>query len=60
MAFDFIDDVLSQRRAQHLLRQRVAVEHVTARTITVAGKMYLNFASNDYLGLRGSTSRRDR
>ncbi|MEO2279459.1 aminotransferase class I/II-fold pyridoxal phosphate-dependent enzyme [Pseudoalteromonas pernae] len=51
MAFDFIDDVLSQRNAQHLLRQRVVVENVTGRAITVAGKAYLNFASNDYLAL---------
>ncbi|WP_372763146.1 aminotransferase class I/II-fold pyridoxal phosphate-dependent enzyme [Pseudoalteromonas sp.] len=55
MSFDFINTHLHARQQQALLRTRHCVEHATAHEITVAGKCYLNFASNDYLGL-GETS----
>ncbi|RZF87160.1 MULTISPECIES: aminotransferase class I/II-fold pyridoxal phosphate-dependent enzyme [unclassified Pseudoalteromonas] len=50
MAFDFIAEHLVERQADALLRKRQLVEQSTGRFIQVAGKQYLNFASNDYLG----------
>ena len=50
MAFDFIAEHLVERQADALLRKRQLVEHSSGRFIQVAGKQYLNFASNDYLG----------
>ncbi|MFC3031334.1 aminotransferase class I/II-fold pyridoxal phosphate-dependent enzyme [Pseudoalteromonas fenneropenaei] len=55
-AFDFISEQLHARKADDLLRQRVCVQNTTARTLTVAGHSYLNFASNDYLGLGDSVA----
>ncbi|MBD1582644.1 aminotransferase class I/II-fold pyridoxal phosphate-dependent enzyme [Pseudoalteromonas sp. S16_S37] len=54
MAFEYIQQSLAQRQQHALLRQRVHVQQSSARTITIAGKTYLNFASNDYLGLADS------
>ncbi|WP_419147955.1 aminotransferase class I/II-fold pyridoxal phosphate-dependent enzyme [Pseudoalteromonas 'SMAR'] len=51
MAFEFITEALAKQQSEGLLRQRQAVEFASARTLTVAGKRYINFASNDYLGL---------
>ncbi|WP_105168211.1 aminotransferase class I/II-fold pyridoxal phosphate-dependent enzyme [Pseudoalteromonas sp. T1lg23B] len=51
MAFEYIQQSLVARKEQTLLRSRVLVQHSNARSITIAGKEYLNFASNDYLGL---------
>ncbi|WP_217874104.1 aminotransferase class I/II-fold pyridoxal phosphate-dependent enzyme [Pseudoalteromonas shioyasakiensis] len=50
MAFDFIAEHLVNRQADALLRKRQLVEQSSGRFIQVAGKQYLNFASNDYLG----------
>ena len=50
MAFDFIAEHLVERQADALLRKRQLVEQSSGRFIQVAGKQYLNFASNDYLG----------
>ncbi|MDQ9090723.1 8-amino-7-oxononanoate synthase [Pseudoalteromonas haloplanktis] len=50
MAFSYLQAHLQTRREDALLRQRHLITHATAREITVAGKHYLNFASNDYLG----------
>ena len=36
---------------KNLARQLVPLEKSTAKTIAFAGKHYLNFSSNDYLGL---------
>ncbi|KJY99759.1 aminotransferase class I/II-fold pyridoxal phosphate-dependent enzyme [Pseudoalteromonas ruthenica] len=51
MAFEYIDNVLEGAKEQHLLRQRVVVDDICARTLAVDGRRYLNFASNDYLAL---------
>lgn len=50
MAFDYISEHLVEREADALLRKRQLVEQSSGRFIQVAGKQYLNFASNDYLG----------
>lgn len=50
MSFDFINSHLQARSDNALNRSRQLVERSSARTITVANKTYLNFASNDYLG----------
>lgn len=52
MAFDFIQADLEQRRRSYLLRQHQVVDVNYDGLITVADQAYLNFASNDYLGLR--------
>ena len=52
MAFDFIQTDLEQRRQLYLLRQHQVVDVNYDGLITVADQAYLNFASNDYLGLR--------
>ncbi len=51
MAFDFIQPALSERKRQSLYRQHHAVVESHDGMINVDGKAYLNFASNDYLGL---------
>ena len=40
-----------ERKANALWRQRVTVDGAPGREIVVDGKSYLNFCSNDYLGL---------
>lgn len=42
---------LEARRAQSLLRQRLTTESAQGPELKVAGRVYLNFCSNDYLGL---------
>ncbi len=51
MAFSFLKDALHQRQQQGLLRQEQCVERYDAQHIVIGGKRYLNFSSNDYLGL---------
>lgn len=51
MAFEFIDEKLLQQKKRSLYRQRVCVENNDGKYIVVDGKRYLNFSSNDYLGL---------
>ena len=53
MGFEFIQEALQQRRAESLLRARNEIADTsTARFLTYKdAKQYLNFASNDYLGL---------
>ncbi|MGJ8674746.1 MAG: aminotransferase class I/II-fold pyridoxal phosphate-dependent enzyme [Pseudoalteromonas sp.] len=51
MPFDFIKAALEQRAADSLLRKRVEVANNSQAIIEVDGKHYINFSSNDYLGL---------
>lgn len=51
MPFSFIAEQLAQRKQQHLHRTIIAVSGQQGRAIEVNGKHYLNFSSNDYLGL---------
>ncbi|WP_281557640.1 8-amino-7-oxononanoate synthase [Thalassomonas sp. RHCl1] len=51
MAFEFIDQQLAQRQSQSRYRQRVSIASGGGREVVIAGKSYLNFSSNDYLGL---------
>ncbi|CAH9058336.1 8-amino-7-oxononanoate synthase [Pseudoalteromonas sp. CIP111854] len=51
MAFEYLQESLNTRKQQALFRHRVCVQNGNARFIEIAGKTYLNFASNDYLGL---------
>lgn len=50
-----IDDVLKvaldERRAQQLYRSRKTIDSTQGVEVVVDGKRYLNFCSNDYLGL---------
>lgn len=51
MAFDFIEQQLAQRKQQHLYRKAVNVAGKQSREICINNNYYLNFSSNDYLGL---------
>jgi 8-amino-7-oxononanoate synthase len=51
MAFNFIEQDLALRAKQGLLRKRKALSTNKQGIIEFAGKHYINFASNDYLGL---------
>lgn len=42
---------LAERRASHRYRQRQVVDSPAGADVVVAGRRYLNFCSNDYLGL---------
>ena len=51
MSFDFLSAALKTRAADSLLRKRVEVTNNIQAIIEVSGKHYINFSSNDYLGL---------
>jgi len=51
MAFDFIKEQLALRQQAHQHRSVVPITGKQSRHVVVAGKKYLNFCSNDYLGL---------
>ena len=46
-----IDDALTARRRADALRRRYAVTQGAGRWLQAEGRQYLNFSSNDYLGL---------
>ncbi|HEB0854278.1 MULTISPECIES: 8-amino-7-oxononanoate synthase [Citrobacter] len=46
-----IDDALAVRRSADALRRRYAVTQGAGRWLQADGRQYLNFSSNDYLGL---------
>lgn len=48
---DILNPALVERRAQQLYRTRKTIESVQGVEVIVDGKKYLNFCSNDYLGL---------
>lgn len=52
MAFDWLDDKLAVRAQQGYLRQRQCQQYEKDNVICINGDHYLNFASNDYLGMR--------
>ncbi|MFT6986830.1 MAG: 8-amino-7-oxononanoate synthase [Psychromonas sp.] len=51
MAFDFIEQQLQARRNEGLYRACQTMTGPQGRLVKVADKTYLNFSSNDYLGL---------
>jgi 8-amino-7-oxononanoate synthase len=51
VAFNFIASQLQQRKNDGLYRQSNITQNKQSRFISIDGKAYLNFSSNDYLGL---------
>ncbi|MFT6926824.1 MAG: 8-amino-7-oxononanoate synthase [Psychromonas sp.] len=51
MAFNFINEQLTARHQQGLYRSSTVMSGAQGRLLKVADKTYLNFSSNDYLGL---------
>ena len=51
MAFEFLAMRLQQRKSNGLLRKRVCLSQNRDGIIEINNKHYINFASNDYLGL---------
>ena len=49
--FKDLGSALSERKANHLYRKRRELETAQGAAVVVDGKNYLNFCSNDYLGL---------
>ena len=51
MSFNFIAEQVAQQKEKSQYRQRQCISEQNGREVVVAGKKYLNFSSNDYLGL---------
>lgn len=51
MYTDDIKTYLQQQKASHLYRERQVVDGPQGVELNIGGKQYLNFCSNDYLGL---------
>ncbi|EMT6383169.1 8-amino-7-oxononanoate synthase [Providencia rettgeri] len=47
----FIQNQIAQRKQASIWRQRQCIDHANGRSLYFSGKEYLNFSSNDYLGL---------
>jgi len=54
MSFEFIKDRLTQQRDKDRYRQRYHVAQQSGRELYIDDKCYLNFSSNDYLGLNNN------
>jgi len=52
MAFDWLEARLIERAEKGYLRKRVCQQYEKDNIICIDGEHYLNFASNDYLGMR--------
>jgi 8-amino-7-oxononanoate synthase len=46
-----IEALLDQRRTAHRLRSLTSIQPLNATHVKIGGRRYVNFASNDYLGL---------
>ena len=51
MAFEFIAEQKKAQQSQHRFRERTCISEHKGTTFSFEGKNYLNFSSNDYLGL---------
>jgi len=51
MSFSFVNARINQQIEKDLYRKRTIVNEQSSRFVIVDGKKYLNFSSNDYLGL---------
>jgi 8-amino-7-oxononanoate synthase len=48
---DLLAEELTRREAEHQLRRRIPVRPIDAVHVEIEGRRYVNFASNNYLGL---------
>lgn len=51
MSFQFLSEKVKQQQEMSLFRSRTLISKQSENEIVVDGKKYLNFSSNDYLGL---------
>ncbi|GAD03503.1 8-amino-7-oxononanoate synthase [Agarivorans albus MKT 106] len=51
MAFEFVKQQVEKRKQQQLFRQRRCQSSAQGRLIDIDNQQFVNFSSNDYLGL---------